>query len=192
MLFLLTAWLFLFLLSFLLQLPGCTCHCCRCAQPLFLHCSGIIWHAAWEAFAPPQAMPLHMCCTHFTWYYLHIMHNVSDCCAPNHSDCCMSLLVQHSSLSFPDHVLCTADTLPIWPLTMPLFYSNIMQCHRLYSRAYMHHLLLSHELLADSMLFVHNRHVVLQLFEAARNHIRDGDFAEWAKDFLCQSHKTTI
>ena len=58
---------------------------------------------------------------------------------------------------------------------------------RLYSRAYLHHLLLSHELLADSMLYVHNRHVLLELFEAARTHIRQGEFAAWAGDFLGQN-----
>jgi hypothetical protein len=89
------------------------------------------------------------------------------------------LLHPHSPPIILSAIYCSCKSITFPDIDIVLF-----RCHRLYTRAYLHHLLLSHELLADSMIFVHNRHVMLELFEASRIHMRRGDFAVWTEELL--------
>lgn len=62
------------------------------------------------------------------------------------------------------------------------------QCHacKHHTRAYIHHLLLSKEMLAELLLFHHNQHQLLQLFDTARSRIGSGTFDSWSAQ-LCRS-----
>jgi hypothetical protein len=53
-------------------------------------------------------------------------------------------------------------------------------CHacKNHSRAYIHHLLKSRELLAEILLYSHNQHTVRLLFKGIRQSIADGNFQE--------------
>ncbi|KAJ1423902.1 tRNA-guanine(15) transglycosylase-like protein [Ochromonadaceae sp. CCMP2298] len=63
-------------------------------------------------------------------------------------------------------------------------------CHacRNHTRAYIHHLTLSKEMLAEVLLYHHNLHQLQQLFAAARGHISRGTFAAWERQLshLCE------
>lgn len=49
-----------------------------------------------------------------------------------------------------------------------------------FSRAYLRHLVMAKELLAHTLLSIHNTHFFLSLMEQARTHIEAGDFAAWS------------
>ena len=53
-----------------------------------------------------------------------------------------------------------------------------LACRR-HSRAYIHHLLLAHEMLAEVLLYAHNLEHYLRLFEKARHHILVGSLREY-------------
>jgi tRNA-guanine family transglycosylase len=57
------------------------------------------------------------------------------------------------------------------------------KCHACqhHTRAYIHHLHICKEILAEVLLYHHNVHQVLLLFRAARHHIAQGTFEEWLK-----------
>lgn len=50
---------------------------------------------------------------------------------------------------------------------------------RHFSRAYLRHLSLANEMLAGTLLTIHNLHFYLDLMEQARTHIEAGDFGPW-------------
>ena len=52
-----------------------------------------------------------------------------------------------------------------------------------YSRAYLHHLVKSGEMLGAMLLTEHNLSFYQQLMQAMRDAIAAGQFAEWAADF---------
>ena len=61
--------------------------------------------------------------------------------------------------------------------------SSHCRCHTCshHTRAYLHHLLKAKELLADVLIYQHNQHQVMQLFEAVRAaQWSPEDFAEWS------------
>ena len=60
------------------------------------------------------------------------------------------------------------------------------QCHacRNFSRAYIHHLLVAHELLGEVLLYAHNQHHMLRIFEVSRSLIRSNSFANWIENYL--------
>lgn len=62
------------------------------------------------------------------------------------------------------------------------------QCHAClhHTKQYIHHLLVSHELLGEVLLYAHNQHQLLQLFEEARKHKEAGTFGNWI-DQHCQA-----
>ena len=60
--------------------------------------------------------------------------------------------------------------------TRPLVEGCGCQACAHHHRAYIHHLLLAHEMLADALLQMHNTHHLLDLFAAARRHLKDGTF----------------
>ena len=53
-----------------------------------------------------------------------------------------------------------------------------------FSRAYLRHLIMSGELLAHTLLSIHNTHFFLELMEQARVHIEAGDFDQWKKAWI--------
>ena len=55
---------------------------------------------------------------------------------------------------------------------------------RIYTKAYLHHLLKAQELLALQIASIHNLTFYLRLVRDARNHIVAGDFAEWKRGII--------
>jgi queuine tRNA-ribosyltransferase accessory subunit len=55
-------------------------------------------------------------------------------------------------------------------------------CHacRHHTRAYIHHLMVAHELLAEVLIYTHNQYQTLRLFEVIRQRTLDGDFDRWS------------
>ena len=55
---------------------------------------------------------------------------------------------------------------------------------RHHTRAYIRHLLLAKELLGEMLVYHHNQHQLLRLFEMTREKIKAGTFAEWSEELL--------
>jgi len=55
---------------------------------------------------------------------------------------------------------------------------------RNFSRAYLRHLVLAEEMLAGTLLTLHNLHFYLDLMAQVRAHIEAGDFAIWHRDWI--------
>ncbi len=55
---------------------------------------------------------------------------------------------------------------------------------RHFSRAYLRHLVMANEILASTLLSLHNLHFYLDLVAQARAHIEAGDFAGWSKAWI--------
>jgi len=53
-----------------------------------------------------------------------------------------------------------------------------------FSRAYLRHLVMSGEILASTLVTIHNLHFYLDLMAQARAHIEAGDFAGWSKAWI--------
>lgn len=66
----------------------------------------------------------------------------------------------------------------------PLDESGTAWVDREYSKAYVRHLFISNEILAMQIASIHNLAFYLQLVKEARDHIVDGDFAEWKKTMV--------
>ncbi len=58
-----------------------------------------------------------------------------------------------------------------------------------YNRAYIHHLLIEHELLANTLLYIHNLHHMLSFMSAIRAAIMNDALESFNAQFLI-SHKT--
>lgn len=57
-------------------------------------------------------------------------------------------------------------------------------CCALYTKAYVHHLLNCHEMLAEVILSAHNLHRYLMFFNAIQKHIADGTLQQFKQWFL--------
>jgi queuine tRNA-ribosyltransferase len=55
---------------------------------------------------------------------------------------------------------------------------------RHFSRAYLRHLVMANEILASTLLSLHNLHFYLDLVAQARAHIEAGDFASWSRAWI--------
>jgi queuine tRNA-ribosyltransferase len=55
---------------------------------------------------------------------------------------------------------------------------------RHFSRAYLRHLSLANEMLAGTLLTIHNLHFYLDLMAQARAHIETGDFGPWHRAWI--------
>ena len=53
-----------------------------------------------------------------------------------------------------------------------------------FSRAYLRHLVMAGEILASTLVTLHNVHFYLDLVAQARAHIEAGDFAAWSKAWI--------
>lgn len=60
---------------------------------------------------------------------------------------------------------------------------NGCQCHacRHHSRAYIHHLIIAHEMLADVLLQIHNTSQMIDFFVAIREHLKSGTFEQFRR-----------
>ena len=58
-----------------------------------------------------------------------------------------------------------------------------------FSRAYIRHLVKAEEMLACTLLSIHNLRFFQVLTEQARSHIEIGDFDEWSADWICRYEK---
>ncbi len=58
-----------------------------------------------------------------------------------------------------------------------------------FSRAYIRHLVKAEEMLACTLLSIHNLRFFQALTEQARSHIEIGDFDEWSADWICRYEK---
>jgi queuine tRNA-ribosyltransferase len=57
-------------------------------------------------------------------------------------------------------------------------------CCRNFSRAYLHHLFKSNEILSATLAAIHNVHFYLNMMKDVRQAIEAGDFAAFKKNFL--------
>lgn len=57
---------------------------------------------------------------------------------------------------------------------------------RTFSRAYLRHLVMANELLAHTLLSLHNVHFFLDLMAQARAHIEGGDFEAWSAEWIAR------
>jgi queuine tRNA-ribosyltransferase len=55
---------------------------------------------------------------------------------------------------------------------------------RTFSRAYLRHLVVADEMLAGTLLTMHNLHFYLDLVAQARAHIEAGDYASWHRGWI--------
>ncbi len=60
-----------------------------------------------------------------------------------------------------------------------------------FSRAYLRHLVASGEILACTLLTIHNIHFFLDLMHQARQHLETGDFSPWAKQW-CERYEKKV
>ena len=55
---------------------------------------------------------------------------------------------------------------------------------RNFTRAYLRHLVMSGELLAHTLLSIHNLHFYLDLMDQVRRHLEEGDFDSWHLEWI--------
>lgn len=55
-----------------------------------------------------------------------------------------------------------------------------------FSRAYLRHLIVSNELLAHTLITIHNEHFFLDLMAQARAHIEAGTYESWSRDWIAR------
>lgn len=65
----------------------------------------------------------------------------------------------------------------------PIMEANNYTCEN-FSRAYLRHLLMSNELLASTLLSIHNLHFFLDLMREAREHIACNDYDAWSTQWI--------
>ncbi len=65
---------------------------------------------------------------------------------------------------------------------------------RNFSRSYLRHLVTSKELLAHTLLSIHNLHFYIEIMRQARQHIIEGDFDVWYKEWISiyEGNKETV
>lgn len=69
----------------------------------------------------------------------------------------------------------------------PIMEADNYTC-RNFSRAYLRHLIMAKELLAHTLLSLHNTHFFLNLMEQARRHIEAGDYTSWSAAWIERYH----
>lgn len=67
----------------------------------------------------------------------------------------------------------------------PIMEADNYTC-RHFSRAYLRHLVMAKELLAHTLLSIHNVHFFLDLMAQARAHIEAGDYESWSRDWIAR------
>lgn len=59
-----------------------------------------------------------------------------------------------------------------------------------YTRAYLHHLFKAKEMLASTLVTIHNEHFIVRLVDRMRQALTDGDFDEFRRDFVGRYYAT--
>jgi queuine tRNA-ribosyltransferase len=67
----------------------------------------------------------------------------------------------------------------------PIMEADNYTCQN-FSRAYLRHLIMAKELLAHTLLSLHNTHFFLDLMAQARAHIEAGDYAQWSAAWIAR------
>ena len=93
-------------------------------------------------------------------------------------------LARHGAVFTPDGVL-NLKNKRFKNDPKPIMEADNYTC-RHFSRAYLRHLIMANELLAHTLLSIHNTHFFLNLMEHARGHIEAGDYGSWSKAWIAQ------
>ncbi|MDG1301302.1 MAG: tRNA guanosine(34) transglycosylase Tgt [Opitutae bacterium] len=100
-------------------------------------------------------------------------------------DCVMpTRLARHASVFTPDGVLNLKNE-RFKRDPNPIMEANNYTCKN-FSRAYLRHLVMAKELLAHTLLSIHNTHFFLDLMEQARAHIEADDYTEWSAAWIAR------
>lgn len=98
-------------------------------------------------------------------------------------DCVMpTRLARHAAVFTPDGVLNLKNE-RFKQDPRPLMEADNYTCNH-FSRAYLRHLVMAKELLAHTLLSIHNTHFFLDLMEQARAHIEADDYAGWSAAWI--------
>ncbi len=100
-------------------------------------------------------------------------------------DCVMpTRLARHGSVFTPEGILNLKNE-RFKKDPKPIMEADNYTC-RHFSRAYLRHLIMANELLAHTLLSIHNTHFFLDLMEQARAHIETGDYEQWSQGWIEQ------
>ncbi|TVP76060.1 MAG: tRNA guanosine(34) transglycosylase Tgt [Puniceicoccaceae bacterium] len=98
-------------------------------------------------------------------------------------DCVMpTRLARHASVFTPEGVLNLKNE-RFKHDPRPIMEADNYTCQN-FSRAYLRHLVMAKELLAHTLLSIHNTHFFLALMAQARAHIEAGDYAGWSRAWM--------
>ncbi len=98
-------------------------------------------------------------------------------------DCVMpTRLARHAAVFTPDGTLNLKNE-RFKHDSNPIMDADNYTCQN-FSRAYLRHLITAKELLASTLLSIHNTHFFLNLMEQARAHIEVGDYAKWSAAWI--------
>jgi queuine tRNA-ribosyltransferase len=100
-------------------------------------------------------------------------------------DCVMpTRLARHANVFTPDGLLNLKNE-RFKHDAAPIMEADNYTC-RHFSRAYLRHLIMAKELLASTLLSIHNLHFYLDLMAQARAHIAAGDYAQWSAAWIAR------
>lgn len=98
-------------------------------------------------------------------------------------DCVMpTRLARHATVFTPNGVLNLKNE-RFKHDSNPIMAANNYTCQN-FSRAYLRHLIMANELLANTLLSIHNTHFFLNLMAQARAHIETGDYSQWSAAWI--------
>ena len=98
-------------------------------------------------------------------------------------DCVMpTRLARHANVFTPNGILNLRNE-KFKSDDRPIMKANNYTCKN-FSRAYLRHLLMSNELLASTLLSIHNLHFFLNLMREAREHIASNDYDAWSTQWI--------
>ena len=98
-------------------------------------------------------------------------------------DCVMpTRLARHGSVFTPQGILNLKNE-RFKKDASPIMEADNYTCQN-FSCAYLRHLIMANELLAYTLLSIHNTHFFLNLMEQARTHIEAGDYDQWSQTWI--------
>ncbi len=102
-------------------------------------------------------------------------------------DCVMpTRLARHGAVFTPDGILNLKNE-RFKQDPKPIMAADNYTCNH-FSRAYLRHLVMAKELLAHTLLSIHNTHFFLDLMTQARAHIEADDYAQWSQQWMARYH----
>jgi len=100
-------------------------------------------------------------------------------------DCVMpTRLARHGSVFTPEGILNLKNE-RFKNDPAPIMDADNYTCQS-FSRAYLRHLIMANELLAHTLLSIHNTHFFLSLMKLARVHIEAGDYEQWSRRWIAR------